>query len=206
MLDVIFDRYAHDLGYAYNQMLKELAELLLRKKIYPDATLTHTGGIRLVPYGDLLDKESAVYDDVVAITGRCGGRCGAAMKRAKTRLVVTEAEKLRHLDMTGEVLSTLAKATIGRGVNRSARAQFATKGRTAINKSTILRDHPEEIQQWIESTKHLVSLFNEKSVVLKNSLATQWLEQWDALKQQIQEEKPSKEPTNNETHLRLNDS
>lgn len=199
MLDVIFDRYAHDLGYAYNQMLKELAELLLREKIYPDATLTHTGGIRLVPCGDLLDKKSAVFEDVVAITGRCGGRCGAAMKRAKTRLVVAEAEKLRHLDMTGEVLSTLAKATIGRSVNRAARARFATKGRTATNKSTMLKDHPEEIQQWIEHTRHLVSLFDEKAVVLKNSLATQWIDQWDALKKQIQEDKQSKAPMNNIT-------
>ena len=191
MIDHIFNRYSYDLGYAYNQMLKELAELLLRQKIYPDVAITATGGIKLVPIKDASTEEKNLFSDVVMITGRCGGRCGAAMKRAKTRLVVQEAEKLKHLDMTGETLSTLARATIGRSVNRADRSRFATPGRTAENKSRVLKDHREEVELWINSTKHLSALFDVRAGVLRDSLASQWVDQWERLKNQVQS---SKEP------------
>jgi hypothetical protein len=150
-------------------LLQDLTEFLLDKKITADLSITDKGSISVLPYEDIsqADKKS-----VAILTGRCGGRCGAASKRAKTVLVLNAIESLKDCDLTGETANKIAKMIIGRGINRADRAKFATPGRTAAHKSQIFMLHNDRIAALCLETKEQIAEFTTATLDLRFGLCS----------------------------------
>ena len=173
----IVDEYAVAIGIAYNQMYYELKKFLTGEVVRPfDFELTCSGSIRIIPFKDISSKDLR-FNRIRQILGRCGGRCGAAAKRAKTTAIVRYmlCNMNADTDMTGEVANRFSKNVLGRGINRGDRSKFATPGRTASNKSRAYIDSIEKITKHEFIAGVMISELEEHLDQRRKQCAEQWI-------------------------------
>lgn len=104
--------------------------------------------------------------DTRSMAGRCGARVAAAHKRCKRGLVFSELVTARDagLDITPIVAEHVCERLIGRGVDfRNALIFFGTPGRTAAEKSSVVREDMASIEAKLSPQVSL--LIQEMSVI-----------------------------------------
>ena len=179
LINSVNDEYAVAIGVAYTRLLSDLAAFLLDRHLTPDFRVSDKGAVNIVPYDDISAK---VLKEVSQFTGRCGGYCGAASKRAKTDLVVAGLETLDDCDLTSTMANNLCKAILGRGMNRDARALFSTPGRTAADKSTLLEKPTPKIELFVNDMRLIIAGFDEFALKTRLDCGKQWVENWFKVK------------------------
>ncbi|MGE8051301.1 hypothetical protein ACQKPT_23750 [Pseudomonas monteilii] len=121
-------------------------------------------------YAELLDAFMDLLTlgvgDPRSMAGRCGARVAAAHKRCKRGLVFSELVIARDagLDITPTVAEHVCERLIGRGVDfRKALTFFGTPGRTAAQKSGVVREDMASIEAQLAPQVSL--LIYEMSVI-----------------------------------------
>lgn len=101
------------------------------------------------------DMEKMAFDKAVkSAAGRCGAYCSAATKRASRGLVLglLLEQRKKGLDITPTVAQHVCDRILGRGVdNKKTLEAFATPGRTAADKSTLMAEDLANIEQKIQA-------------------------------------------------------
>lgn len=139
---VILDRFAHDVDRAYSLMLEELAKLLRNMDLTAELRLGTAASVRLTIVEEL---DLATHDDrykrALKIIGRCGGRVGAATRRARTAIALEHLDRLAASGhaLTATTANNITKQAGGTGLGRLARAKYGNPG-IAGNRGDHQRD------------------------------------------------------------------
>lgn len=121
----------------------------------------------------LPDNDQEIRQLIRIAIARCGAGVGAAIKRAKRRLVLDELVATRDsgMDITPAVAQGTANRLLGRGFSTRETARlFSIAGRTAANKSTVTANDLEKIEKKLSNKLSLLisQLEEEKRIAHAN--------------------------------------
>jgi hypothetical protein len=154
----IIEGLKHSFTQAYEAMYKEMLSIGRTDK-----------GVACLPEDDVIHKQMLV------ISGRCGARCGAAVKKAKRRLVFETLLALNntHFDLTVTNVQHLTKRVLGRGFdNVKVVKVFGTPGRTAAHRSKTNSETLMEVEQDLDAQ---LAYFLHEVSLMKREQKKAWL-------------------------------
>lgn len=124
----------------------------------------------------LPDSDEEIKKLIRTAIARCGAGVGAAIKRAKRRLILDELVAARNsgMDITPAVAQGTANRLLGRGLSTRETARlFSTSGRTAANKSTVTANDLEKIEKQLSNKLSLlISQLEEEKKIAHSRWAT----------------------------------
>ncbi|WP_304526889.1 hypothetical protein [Halomonas sp. I5-271120] len=178
MFALVMDTYARAVGDAYSLMLEEFLALQGRHNCTIQPRLTPSGGIGLERGSEVVRVVAEAGITPSQIIGRCGGRVGAAGRRARTSIALAHLDELQELghDLTATTANRIVMEASGHGIARAARAKYSTPGRAADAKSDILMTPAAAIAVVKIEKDHV--RFEVKALQVRFDLSRQWLEKW----------------------------